>query len=154
MDVAVFEGDVDRAERVLLAEPQTTEAGDADLRPEEREAGHQRVGSLGAAQVVGSIGHGPHLTGPRAQAWVDVLRRRSMQNVGSPDLEAVERVDAAVEPAQALGELAHRGELAPQVLAAALGQERLAALFHDATAVLDPPTSSPVHRRWWGERGR
>ena len=119
MDVAAVEEDVDRAECVLLAEAQAAEARDADLRAEERQPGHQRVGAVRSAQLVGGSGHRLHLTGLGTQARVDVLRRRSVEHVRAADLQAVERIDAAVEPAQAPGELAHRGELAAQVLAAA-----------------------------------
>jgi len=62
-----------------------------------------------------------------------------VQDVGLRDLQAVERVDAAIEPAEPPGELAHCGELATEVLAAALGEERLAALLRHLAAVLDAP---------------
>ncbi|MFT3874435.1 MAG: hypothetical protein QM714_17620 [Nocardioides sp.] len=139
VDVAVLEEDVDRAERVLFAEAQAAEAGDADLGAEQGEPGEQRVGAVGAAELFGGVGHRSHLSCLGTQAGVDVLRCRSVEDVGLADLQAVEGVDAAVEPVEPPGELAHRGELSAQVLAAALGEDRLRSLLHHETAVLDPP---------------
>ena len=65
MDVAAVEEHVDRAECVLLTEAEAAEARDADLGAEQRETGHQRVGSVGSAQLVGSRGHRLHLAGLR-----------------------------------------------------------------------------------------
>jgi hypothetical protein len=119
----------------LLAEAQAGEAGDPNLRTEQGQSGHQRVGALGSAQLVG--GRRLHLTGLRAQSRVDALRRRPVEHVGMSDRQAVVWVGAAVEPAQPPGELAHRGELAAQVLAASGGEERLRLLLRHLAAVLD-----------------
>lgn len=139
VDVSTLEEDIDRAECVLLAEAEPPEPGDADLGSEQRQAGHLRVGAVRAAELVGSIGHRSHLPGLGPETRVDVLRRRSVEHIGSTDLEPIQRIDAAVEPAQSPGELAHRGQLATKILATPVGKEGLRAFLHHLAAVLDAP---------------
>src|SRR5674476_492959 len=91
--IAAVEEHVDRSERVLLAESESTECGHADLRSEERETRHQRVGSFGAAELVRCVGHCPNLTGLWPQTRIDIVSRRPLENVGSPDLESVQRIE-------------------------------------------------------------
>ena len=139
MDISAVEEHVDRAEGVLLAEPESAEAGDSDLGAEQRETGQQGVGSVGAAELVGGSRHGADLTRLRAEARIDVVRRRTVEDVRTSDLQAVQRIDASVEPAEAPREFAHGGELSAQVFAAPGGEQSLRSLLHHGAAVLDAP---------------
>jgi hypothetical protein len=63
MDVAAVEEDVDDAETVLLAEPEAALRGNADLGAEQREACHQRIGTVRPADGIGAARHRLDLAG-------------------------------------------------------------------------------------------
>ena len=139
MDVAAVEEDVDRAQRVLLAEAQAAEAGDADLRAEQREAGHQGVGAVRAAQLVGGVGHRAHLAGLGAQARVDVLRRRSVQDVGPSDLSPSSGSMLRSSQPSRQASLRIAASWPRRSSRPRWEKSVFDALLHHSTAVLDPP---------------
>src|SRR5665811_2592114 len=106
--------------------------------------------SFGAAELVRCVGHCPNLTGLWPQTRIDIVSRRPLENVGSPDLESVQGIDAAVEPAHSPGKLAHGRELASQVFSPAGGEDRLRSLLHHLATVLDPP----LRHRYLTDRGQ